>query len=102
MQYQTNDINFIRHQTDFGDNADGLFLRRQQEIPDEFLTACRDDRFASSAPAGEYHCVASIPTVVLEVWKSQGFDYINAPIKDIVRRLRNEGLDDFLTSNKSL
>jgi hypothetical protein len=46
--------------------------------------------------------VAEIPTGVVEVWKSQGFDINDRNIKarDIVKPPRAEGLDAFITTNK--
>jgi hypothetical protein len=47
--------------------------------------------------------VAEVPTMLVEVWARQGFDIVNdrnIKARDIVKRLKAEGLDDFLTTNK--
>ena len=85
-----------------GQNVDGLFVKKDQIISDEFLTANRDARFESKAPSKEYHRFASIPVVVVEQWLKQGFDVYKESPKAIVARLRKENLEAFLTSNKSL
>lgn len=87
---------------DIGENADGLFIKKQQYISDEFLDATKDARFESKQRAGEYHRFASIPVVVVEQWLKQGFDVYKESPKAIVKRLRQENLEAFLTSNKSL
>lgn len=85
----------------FGEDADGLHLRRTQHIPDWYLDELRVERENSlSTPAGEMHRVASIPVVVLEEWHAEGFDYNRAPIEDILARLRKRELDAFVTSKK--
>lgn len=87
---------------DIGENADGLYVKKQQHISDEFLTATRDARFDSKERAGEYHRFASIPVVVVEQWLKQGFDVYKESPKAIIKRLKQENLEAFLTSNKSL
>ena len=94
----------VFHDVDWniGQNVDGLFVQKGQEISDEFLTANRDARFESKERAKEYHRFASIPVVVVEQWLKQGFDVYKESPKAIVKRLRQENLEAFLTSNKSL
>jgi hypothetical protein len=87
----------------FMDGPDGLIIRTDQTITDQFLQGVADKRNASgSAPTGWLHEVAEIPTGVVEVWKAQGFDINDRNIKarDIVSRLRREGLDDFISTTK--
>lgn len=87
---------------DIGQNADGLFVKKDQYISDEFLTANREARFESKAPSREYHRFASIPVVVVEQWLKEGFDVYKESPKAIIKRLKDQHLDAFLTSNKSL
>lgn len=85
------------------DNAPGgdLVIKAEQYIPDDFVTACRNERADSlSTPAGEFHRVASIPTSVVDEWRAQGFDINVEPVSEILKRLRNKQLDGFITSNK--
>jgi hypothetical protein len=87
---------------DIGEHVDGLFVKKDQYISDDFLTRNKDLRFDSKQRAGEYHHFASIPVVVVEKWLKEGFDIYKESAKDIVKRLRQENLEAFLTSNKSL
>ena len=87
---------------DLGQNADGLFIKKEQYISDEFLTANRDARFESKAPSKEFHRFASVPVAVVEKWLKEGFDVYKESPKAIIKRLRAENLEAFLTSNKSL
>jgi hypothetical protein len=80
-------------------------IKRTQEIPEDFLTGTKEQRDASSAPAGDFHKVASIPVAVVEQWMREGFDVMkdrNITVKDIVARLKKENLTAFLTTNKRL
>jgi hypothetical protein len=85
-----------------GENADGLFVKKEQYISDEFLQANADARFDSKERSREFHRFASVPVVVVEQWLKQGFDVYKESPKAIVKRLRAENLEAFLTSNKSL
>ena len=79
-----------------------LAIKRVQDIPADFLDHLKTERDASSAPAGDFHKACSVPVAVHEMWLRQGFDMMKAPAKEIVARLRREGLDTFITTTKSL
>ena len=86
-----------------GENVDGLFIQKGQEITDEFLQELADSRFDSKNPAREYHRVASIPVGVVEKWMREGFNILtdkNITPAQIVARLKKEGLDAFIATNK--
>jgi len=85
-----------------GEHVDGLFIQKDQYISDDFLTRNKDARFDSKARAKEYHHFASIPVVVVEKWLKEGFDVYKEPAKAIVKRLKQENLEAFLTSSKSI
>ena len=44
--------------------------------------------------------VASIPAVVYDQWKREGFDALKEPPKAILKRLKQQNLDAFITTNK--
>ena len=48
--------------------------------------------------------VASIPTVVVEKWMREGFNIMSGEhsASEIVKRLKNENLEAFLTTEKSV
>lgn len=87
-------------------DMDGLFLRGEQEITDEFLTDLAERRHQSTfVRESEFMHVAEIPAVVVDHWKRNGFDIIGDPsitAKQIVSRLKAEGLDAFLATNKKV
>ena len=84
------------------ENSDGLVIERYQAIPAEFMAGLRNERQANrNTAAGEMHRVASIPVVVIDKWKREGFDFDNAPVKEILLKLKAEHLDGFITSDKA-
>ena len=86
----------------FKDGPDGLIIRYDQEITDDFLKGIAEKRNTTER-TGWFHEVAEIPTGVVEVWQAQGFDIIrdrNIRARDIVSRLRREGLEAFISTNK--
>lgn len=90
--------------TTFDANADGVYRKHQQHIPDSFLSNLADMRHTSTQTReGEFMKVASIPTVVVEKWMREGFDILgdrNIKPADIVKKLKAEGLEDFLATSK--
>ena len=88
-----------------GNNSDGLFVKKNQNIPDEFLRSNYAQRVASSnATMGNYHRVASIPVIVADKWMKEGFNIYDGsvPPQEIIKKLKSENLEGFLTSNKSM
>ena len=83
-----------------------LVRKHTQEIPTWHLDKLKEQRNASSQQReGEFMRVASIPTVVVEKWMREGFDILsdkNITGADIVKRLKAENLDAFLTTDKSI
>ena len=91
--------------TEFGTNADGLFKKISQDIPQHFLDDIKDQRNQStSRKEGEFMRVASIPAVVVEKWLREGFNILDPNVngKEIVRRLKAENLEAFLTTEKEI
>lgn len=87
------------------DSDNALVVKKEQAIPQSFLDrlkTARDD--SSNNKMGDYHRVASIPTVVVEKWMREGFNIWdkNVTAKEIVARLKLENLDYFLTTTKSV
>lgn len=90
----------------FHDDTDASFVvKKEQQIPQSFLDRLKTERDQSSnSRMGDYHRLASIPTVVVEKWMREGFNIYdkNITAKDIVARLKNENLEAFLTSTKRI
>lgn len=85
----------------FGENVDGLFVKKEQHIPDEFIRKCKFERMNSlSVKEGENMKIASVPVAVVEEWLTQGFDIYKESAKAIMKRLQAQNLDAFITTNK--
>lgn len=91
--------------TEFDYNADGFVLKKSQHIPQALLDSLKEQRnHSTDHKEGEFMRVASIPAVVAEKWMREGFDIFDPNVngKEIVRRLKAENLDAFLTTDKSI
>jgi len=80
-------------------------VERTQHIPEEFIRGMReeydDSMNAKVLPDGS-HRVARIPTAVVEKWLMEGFNIYEHSHRDIIKRLREEHLDYFITTKKAL
>ena len=99
------DTKLVGVTTEFEADAGGLVLKKSQEIPQSLLDsikAKRDD--STNHKEGEFMHVASIPAVIAEKWMREGFNILDPNVngKEIVRRLKAENLDAFLTTEKSI
>jgi hypothetical protein len=97
------DINLIGINTDYDEDADGVFRRHTQNINQSFLDSLKEQRDASrNTREGDFMRVASIPTVIVEKWMREGFDIMNGEhtAAEIVKRLKAENLEAFLTTEK--
>lgn len=84
-----------------GDQENPLIIKTSQDIPDYWLEQQAEKRLRSTQkPAGNWHEACSVPTVVVEKWRREGFDIHTAPVRDILKRLRDENLGAFISSNK--
>jgi len=102
---QTKQPKLLGVTTDFGENADGLFIKKTQDISTNHLDALKQQRNDSlSQREGEFMKVASIPAVVVEKWMREGFNILDQNIdgREIVKRLKAENLDAFLTTDKGI
>lgn len=87
---------------DINENTDGLLIRKDQVITDEFLDGLKEDRNASKERAGEYHKVASVPMVVVEKWLREGFDIWRESPQAVLKKLRDENLEAFIATEKRI
>lgn len=91
----------IQSNTDFIHESDALVRKHTQNITQAFLDDLKDARNEStSKPMGEFHKVASIPTVVAEKWLREGFDLWEATGEQIVRKLKAEDMGAFMATEK--
>lgn len=83
------------------DIGSGLILEHDQEIPAEFVSQLRGIKADSgSVREREFMLAASIPTIVVEQWKREGYDVMVEPVRETLKRLREKQLDAFITTNK--
>jgi hypothetical protein len=94
----------IESNVDFvdGDGVNTLTVKRYQDIPQEFLDGLAEDRKLSTNRAADFHKAASIPAAVHELWLSQGYDCTKEPVKKTLAKLRTEGLEYFIATEKRL
>jgi hypothetical protein len=87
---------------DFDENTDGLLITKTQDIPQEYIDYLKAYRADNAGLAGEYHRAASIPAIVHEKWLAEGYDCTVEPIRKTLAKLKAEGLDYFITTDKQL
>ena len=86
-------------------DAEGVFRKHTQDISQTFLDSIAEQRKASKDKReGDFMRVASIPTVVVEKWMREGFNIMSGEhsAAEIVKRLKQENLEAFLTTEKSV
>ena len=101
----TDKVDLVGIDTQYDCDVGGVFRKHTQAISDDFLTSLKDQRNASKDQReGEFMRVASIPVVVVEKWMREGFDIMSGKhtAAEIVKRLKQENLNAFLTTEKSV
>lgn len=92
-----------KHNVLDGNTEGELIFTRSQELPQEWLDDIKAARDASTTgPIGDFMYVGSIPGVVVEQWLAEGFDVMDAPFSEIIRKLKQDGLDGLIGTNRSL
>lgn len=83
-------------------NTDRAFIvERFQEIPEEYLKGIKDYRDATSNErCTEILRVCSVPPVFYLKWLGEGFDIHKESARSIVAKIKREGLDHLLTTDK--
>ena len=93
------------HHAPFAFGVGGVFRKHTQQISQSFLDNVAEQRNRSREQReNEFMSVAQIPTIVVEKWMREGFDIFSGEhsAADIVKRLKRENLDAFLTTEKSV
>lgn len=101
----TNKLNLIDPTVRFldGKSEGELIIQHTQEIPQVFLDELKEARNESGkSKMGNFHRFASIPTAVYEQWLREGFDATREGAAKVMAKLRAEGLDYFITTEKKL
>ena len=95
----------IGAEEEYGCDVDGVFRKHTQQISNQFLNSIKEQRNSSkSKREGAFMSVAQIPTIVVEKWMREGFDIFSGEhsAAEIVKRLKRENLEAFLTTEKSV
>lgn len=80
-----------------------LFITTKQEIPDFFLDDLAESRLASQhQKCGDLHRVASIPTSIIDTMYRRGFNFYEAPAKDIIKWLKSMGYGYLFATAKNI
>lgn len=99
----TQTVTLIDTTPSLGNDVDGLFLQHYQDIPTTFVDFLADKRKAlAKERAGEYLHVASVPTIFVTKWLKEGLNVYTAPVKDVIKRIREEDLEAFLVTEKAI
>jgi hypothetical protein len=95
-------MQFIDVQNTVVGNTDRAFIiERHQEIPDEYLKSLKDYRDATSKErCTEILRVCSVPPVFYLKWLAEGFDINKESARAIVAKLKREGLDHLIATDK--
>ena len=91
--------------TSYEADFDGVFNKHSQHIQQSFLDNIKEQRNRSTEQReGEFMSVATIPTIVVEKWMREGFNIMSGEhsAAEIVKRLKAENLEAFLTTEKSV
>lgn len=100
-----NKIDLVGVQNDFSEEAGNLVRTDSQQISQGFLDDLKDKRNQSTNQLeGDFQHVASIPVIFVEKWKKEGFDIMDGsvPFKEIIKKLKEENLDGFMATEKSV
>ena len=100
-----NKIDLVGVQNYFSEEAGNLVRTDSQQISQGFLDDLKDKRNQSTNQLeGDFQHVASIPVIFVEKWKKEGFDIMDGsvPFKEIIKKLKEENLDGFMATEKSV
>lgn len=91
------------HTLQLHENAEGFVIERSQYIDPAYLDSLKAERAESMAVREkDFMRVASIPTDLVDKWINEGFPFWEASARQIVAKLKAEGLDYFVTTNKQI
>ena len=87
--------------TDWIAEHGGLTIKNTQNSDQKWLDGLKDERNNSGKQREkEFMRIASIPTAVTDQWMREGFNIYEVSGKEIVKRLRDQNLDYFMTTEK--
>jgi hypothetical protein len=85
-----------------GDTDQQLVLQHSQDIPKSWRTMLAEMKKESwdNRRNTEHIRVASVPVIFIHKWLQEGFNAYVEPVQEVVKRIRREGLTEFLATEK--
>jgi hypothetical protein len=86
-------------------DGDTAIFKRTQDIGNHFLSDLATKRLDTAHERmGDFHHVASIPTVVVEKWMAEGFNIFDNNVSgvEIIKRLQSEDMTGLLATSKRI
>lgn len=77
-----------------------MVIRSQQELGADYWANLKEAQEEFSFRLNGLTPVASIPEVVVDKWIREGFDFWNAPAREIQLKLRLDDMPKFLVTDK--
>jgi hypothetical protein len=100
---KSNGIDLLGVNTQYLQTGNDVYRKHTQDISQAFLDDLKDSRNASKDQhEGEYMRVAAIPVAVVEQWQREGFNIYEATPVEIVKRLKDQNLEAFMATEKSI
>lgn len=88
---------------EFLDAAGDAAIKHSQAIDPALLDHIKDVRHAAhNKREGNFMLAASVPVVIHEQWLREGYDMTREPAHKTLQRLRAQGLDAFIATDKRL
>jgi hypothetical protein len=78
--------------------TEGLVISTSQELTPATLAQMEEDKENFRMKLNGLTQVASIPAAVADKWVREGFDFWNAPAKEILAKLRKDEMTKFIIS----
>ena len=98
-----NKINLAGVNSEYQTQGNDVIQKSTQQLSQAFLDDLKDQRNESTkGREGEFMRVASIPTAVIEQWTREGFNIYEVTGPEIVKRLKDQNLDAFMTTDKRI
>lgn len=80
-----------------------MTMKQSQHISQDFLDNLKEDRIQSMGRReGDYMKVASIPIIVIDQWKREGFNIYEHSGEEIIARLQKQNLGAFMATDKKV
>ena len=84
--------------------GEALYQVNTQLIDEDFLTGIREEQAARRGLVNEGWAKAvQVPAFVIDLWRQRdGLDFLTMSVKEVCKKLRREGLEAFIVTEKSV